>query len=378
MVACPECGSTRIVKNGLRVLSDGSETQLLRCRDCGRNFLENYIRFFKERGERQLCTILKEAKKLDPATEIKTVVEEENKQQEIKGKIIELCFYMQKQDYAKSTIQLNNTALNVLIKRGADLANPESVKEILSNSKVWSENRKRNIINAYSLLLKIQGIKWEKPKVKMSRGFPFIPKKEELDNLIAGCGKKLSAFLQLLEETAMRCGEAKRLMWINIDLENNIITLNAPEKGLKPRMWKVSPKLLAMLNCLPRVSEKVFGDGPITSMKTTFIKSRKRLAFKLQNPRMLKISFHKFRHWKATMLYHKTKDPYYVKNFLGHKSLKSTEICINIEHSLFEAGPDDAFTARVAEKPEEVKTLLEAGFECVCQKDNLIFLRKRK
>jgi len=30
------------------------------------------------------------------------------------------------------------------------------------------------------------------------------------------------------------------------------------------------------------------------------------------------------------------------------------------------------------EKPEEVKSLLEAGFEYVCQKDNLIFLRKRK
>jgi hypothetical protein len=73
----------------------------------------------------------------------------------------------------------------------------------------------------------------------------------------------------------------------------------------------------------------------------------------------------------------KTKDPYYVKNFLGHKSLKSTEICINIEHTLFEAS-DDAFTVKVAEKPEEVKSLLEIGFEYVCQKDNLIFLRKRK
>jgi hypothetical protein len=78
------------------------------------------------------------------------------------------------------------------------------------------------------------------------------------------------------------------------------------------------------------------------------------------------------------MLYHKTKDPYYVKNFLGHKSLKSTEIYINIEHTLFETGDDDAFTVRVTEKAEYVKTLLESGFEYVCQKDTLIFLRKRK
>jgi predicted RNA binding protein YcfA (HicA-like mRNA interferase family) len=30
------------------------------------------------------------------------------------------------------------------------------------------------------------------------------------------------------------------------------------------------------------------------------------------------------------------------------------------------------------EKAEEIKTLLETGFEYVCQKDSLVFLRKRK
>ncbi len=34
--------------------------------------------------------------------------------------------------------------------------------------------------------------------------------------------------------------------------------------------------------------------------------------------------------------------------------------------------------AKVTEKSEEIKTLLEVGFEYVCQKDSLIFLRKRK
>jgi integrase len=105
---------------------------------------------------------------------------------------------------------------------------------------------------------------------------------------------------------------------------------------------------------------------------------RKRLAETLQNPRLLRISFHTFRHWKATWLYHQTKDPYYVQHFLGHKKLTSTEIYINIEHTLFEAGANDEFTVKVAEKPEEIKALLELGFEYVLQKDNLIFLRKRR
>jgi integrase len=132
-----------------------------------------------------------------------------------------------------------------------------------------------------------------------------------------------------------------------------------------------------MLNNLPRESQRLFGEGPITSMKTTFIKARRRLAAKLQNPRLVKISFHTFRHWKATTLYHQTKDPYYVKDFLGHKSLKNTEIYINIEHTIFEPTSED-WTAKVVQQPDEVKSLLEVGFEYVCQKDELIFLRKRK
>jgi integrase len=113
-------------------------------------------------------------------------------------------------------------------------------------------------------------------------------------------------------------------------------------------------------------------------MKSAWIDARTGLAETLQSPRLLRISFHTFRHWKATMLYHQTKDPYHVQHFLGHKKLESIEIYINIEHTLFEAGANDEFTVKVAEKPEEIKALLEVGFEYVLQKDNLIFLRKRK
>jgi integrase len=437
-LSCPECASSKLYRAGFRYLSNGHAIQRWLCRNCGYRFSESSVKVdvagkiskmlhsrnnndevrvaswnssnkkvddclsfalgedvsshntstiekdlyglpFYNRSN-QVCA-QKDAKNLNPTSKIeKPLGVEKNhlkKAQQIKGKIVELLVYMKRQGYAESTIRLNRIALKVLQERGADLSDPDSVKDSIARQKAWSENRKRNVINAYTLFLKIQGLKWEKPKVKISRNFPFIPTEEELDSLIAGSGKKNASFLQTLKETAMRAGEAKRLMWINIDFEKNMITLNNPEKGSNPRMWKVSPKVIAMLNALPRNSEKVFGESSLHSMKTTFIKSRKRLGTKLQNPRLLRITFHTFRHWKATMLYHKTKDPYYVKNFLGHKSLKSTEIYINIEHTLFEPS-DDAFTVKVAEKPEEVKALLEIGFEYVCQKDNLIFLRKRK
>jgi integrase len=296
---------------------------------------------------------------------------------EVKGKIVEFAFWMQKQNYSAETIRLNTSILRVLSERGANILDTEDVKKVIS-MQPWSDNRRRNAICAYSLFLKLNGRQWEKPKCKVTPKIPFIPTENEIDALISSSGKKLSTFLLLLKETAMRCGEAKRLLWTDVDFERSIIVLNAPEKNSNPRMWRVSQELIVMLRNLPKEkSRKVFGEASIYSMISMHLHARQRLAEKMQNPRFHRISFHTFRHWKATMEYHKTKDVFHVKNFLGHKSVKNTEIYINIENTLFEPSRDE-FTVRVVEKAEEVKGLLEVGFEYICQKDNLIFLRKRK
>lgn len=289
---------------------------------------------------------------------------------------LEYAWWLKKQGYKDETIRCDTNALRILEQRGATLLDAETVKDTISKQK-WSGNRKRNVINAYALYLKMHGLEWEKPRFQITQKMPFIPTESELDALIAGCGRKTSTFLQLLKETAIRSGEAKRLQWINLDIERRIVTLNDPEKNSNARMWKVSQKLVGMLEALPHNSQRIFGDGPINGLKSTFTRTRRRIADKLQNPRIASISLHTFRHWKATMLYHQTRDPYYVKSFLGHKSLRSTEIYINIEKTLFEPGSDE-FTVKATDKPEEIKMLLETGFEYVCQKDDLAFLRKRK
>jgi integrase len=293
---------------------------------------------------------------------------------------------MQKQGYDPETTRGWLSCLKALVSENANILDIESVKEILAKDTLkktprWGENRRRNIINAYTLFLRFSKMhvwdRWEKPKCRITRRFPFVPTEQEIDALIAGSGKKNAAFAQLQKETAMRPGEAKILQWINIDSERNIITLNEPEKGSNPRMWKVSSKLIGMLNPLPKTSEQVF-PGSLKSMKTTWNKTRKRLAENLQNPRLKKITLYTLRHWKATTEYHRTKDIVYVQQLLGHKEIKNTMIYINIEHAIFGASESDEFTVRVTEKPEEIKDLLQVGFEYVCQKDNLMFLRKRK
>jgi len=158
------------------------------------------------------------------------------------------------------------------------------------------------------MFVKFNKMSWEKPRCVVAEKFPFVPTEQEIDTLISASGKKLSTFLLLLKETAMRRGEAKRLEWINVDSERNTITLNEPEKHSNPRIWKVISQLIAQLNALPKNSSKVFGDCRMDSLKSAFLHLRKKQANKLQNPRLLNIGFHTFRHWKATMLIHRTKD----------------------------------------------------------------------
>ena len=183
-------------------------------------------------------------------------------------------------------------------------------------------------------------------------------------------------FLQLLKETAMRTGEANRLEWSNIDFERRLITLNKPEKNSQARIFKVSSTLISMLKALPKTHKQVFISS-LESRKSTFYHTRKVAVRKLQSPRLLHISFHTFRHWKATMLYHKTKDILYVKEFLGHKKIDNTLLYIQLERALFDETTDE-FTVKVAKKPGDIKALLEVGFEYICQKDDLRFFCKRK
>jgi len=73
----------------------------------------------------------------------------------------------------------------------------------------------------------------------------------------------------------------------------------------------------------------------------------------------------------------KTQDILYVKQFLGHHKLGSTMKYIDIGKAIY-GQLSEEFAVRVAEKPDEIKKLLKAGFEYVCEKDKLLFFRKRK
>ncbi|MEM3694873.1 MAG: site-specific integrase, partial [Candidatus Bathyarchaeia archaeon] len=292
---------------------------------------------------------------------------------EIKGKLVEFAWWMKREGYADNTITRRVRLLKTLTRRGANILDPESVKDTIAMQDSWNPKTKELAVEAYSCLLKMLGKTWSPPRFMKVEKLPFIPTKEELDQLIAACNKKVAAFLQLLMETGMRSGEAWRLKWTDFDFTQCVVRV-PPEKGGKPRQLKISEKVIAMLKGLPSwgACDKPF-PGSLRHFARAFVRNRAKAASKLGNPRVNQITFHTFRHWKATTEYHRTKDLLYVKELLGHRSILSTMTYTQ----LVNFGEDD-FTCKVAKSIDEVKELVEAGFEYVCDYEGLKVFRKRK
>ncbi len=290
-----------------------------------------------------------------------------------KSKLFEFAWYMKKDGLKESTIEPRIRLLAVLVKRGGNLQNPESIKEVIARQDSWCDGRKANAVNVYTPFLKMLGLKWNPPTYRRVRKLPFIPAETELDQLIAGCGRKTATFLQMLKETGARCGEIWRLKWTDIDLQNSIATIT-PEKGSDPRQFKISHKLIAMLNALPMENVRIW-KAKLKTIRRTFQYARARIANVTKNPRLRRITFHTFRHWKATMEYHKTKDILHVMRMLGHRNINNTlryTQLINME--------DDEFTSKVATTVEEARALVESGFEYITEfrEEGVKIFRKRK
>jgi integrase/ribosomal protein L37AE/L43A len=436
---CPECGSTRLYRDGLRYLKDDSAIQRWLCRDCSRRFskpaLQPQVKVdvggkilkgphpqadhadrlsrrrdlsFEERlghlslasredvgshnpsqstivekplnksfpyySGYRVCASKREAKNLAKVMETRQeIAQREGTAQaaDIKGKIVEFLWHLKKEAYSPRTIEVYGKRLRQ-IAEDCDISNPENVKEYVGNKQTWNNSTKLLTVEVYKTFANFTNIPFKPPKYRQEEKIPFIPTEKELDALIAGSGKKTSSLLQLLKETGMRIGEAKNLTWTEIDLENLQITLNHPEKNGKPRVFKISPKLSAMLNALPKDKE-----GPFRSCQTNlyrnFESQRKQLANKLQNSRLLRITFHTFRHWKATMEYHKTKDILHVMQLLGHRNIKNTLVYTQLVN--FES---DDYHSATAGTVEEARKLVETGFEYVCTHNDIMLFRKRK
>ena len=374
-LACPSCGSERLYKDGLRYLGNGETVQRWLCRVCGYRFSESSLNNcqtnMQSDAHQKAVKLLVEAEK---ALEKRAAGATETSQAvDVKGALVQFMWWLKKEGYSDATAQTRLKLVKQLAKEGCNIFNPEDVKKAIAAHDSWSQGHKQVVVQAYNSFAEMLGVKWQPPEYKHVKGLPFIPLENELDALISGCTRKVAASLQLLKETGMRIGEAWRLKWIDLDEEQNLIRCRA-EKGGNPRVFKVSAKLIGMLKALPKNNEYVFGGSSLSGHRWSFDRQKRRLAHKLQNPRLLNITFHTFRHWKATMEYHKTKDILHVKQLLGHRNINSTLVytqLINFEK--------DEFYSATAKTVEEARQLVESGFEYICTTpENIMLFRKRK
>jgi len=170
------------------------------------------------------------------------------------------------------------------------------------------------------------------------------------------------------------------LTWLkvlDIDLTKGTVCIT----GAKHTMGGIGKLTTQTLSMLTKYILKKHLNGndrlfPIKSdhFSDVYRRLRNKLAEKFQDPTYKTIRLYDFRHFKASIEYHKTNSPYHVKQILRHKDIRSTDRYIH----LFEQMPNDEFHCATATSIQEATNLIENGFEYVTEIDGTKLFRKRK
>jgi len=287
--------------------------------------------------------------------------------------IINYALHMKRNGKAEQSIKRYVSILTQLSKC-ANLRNPEEIKTVLANLK-WKDTTKRMTTYVLKAFYEYLKIPYVMPQYKINRELPFIPTEEELDLLIASSNITTATRIQILKETGARIGELDLLEWTHVDTQRKTIYITGI-KGSNSRILPLSNKAISMLSHIERTDNHVFKTKR-EGFRKTFQTLRQRLTTQHNNPRLSKIHFHTFRHWKGTTEYHKTRDIYHVRNVLGHRNINNTLLYITLENALYQTANDE-WICKTATNVNEASQLIENGFQYVTEMDGLKIFRKRK
>jgi integrase len=373
-VVCPECGSNKSWKDGIRTTKYGIVQRYV-CRECSYRFsdtnlsqsampepLQHFCRLPLNMPSSSLskCQI-----GVSQPKAAKNLVRAETKQEALresdtKGQIVNFAWHLKKLGRTDETIRTYTKYVEILSKYG-DINNPENIKGVIATH-FKNKTTKRLVCCSYDAFTEFNGLLWEKPHYKAEHKQVFIPTEQELSIIINNGRKDIFAFSLFLYETGARFNEAERLEWADINHERKQITIKSSKNG-KARTIPVSKKLIELLQSLPKIENQknVFPKRARNSRRTSFRRKMMNLAMIHNNPRLLEIHFHTFRHCKALREYHKTKSMQHVKRILGHSSIMTTQRYVELYEELYDNKPIE-YICEIATNIHEAKKLLEQGF----------------
>ena len=197
ILKCPECGSSRVFHDGFRnaplTALSNEPIQRFRCADYGHRWSEHTSLNVQD-NNKPSSQISAKAKNLASTQKIKICVERERHpptENEIRAtpKIENLLVQLKNDGKAKSTIRNYQIYLGLLLKKGANLFDPENTKAVLADMTVQQVS-KRLCASMLNTWFDFNNIYWRKPTYYRDSKIPYIPTEEEIDQLIAGIGKK--------------------------------------------------------------------------------------------------------------------------------------------------------------------------------------------
>jgi integrase len=283
--------------------------------------------------------------------------------------------WMKKEAYADSTIKYTAKRLKHL-QKNCTLANPEVIKTFVAN-KQCTNGYKESLIEAYAIYMKSIGQEWNQPFYQRYDRPIKVPTAEKIDMLISQASPRMALILSISKDLGTRPIELTWLKVSDIDLQNRLVNITGA-KHTVGRVGKLKPNTLEMLKqyILKKhlnANERLF-KCKSKNISEQYRRLRNKLAEKLQDPTFRTIRLYDFRHFKASVEYHKTKSLMHVKALLGHKDIRTT---VRYVH-LFESMSNDEYHCSTAKNFKEATNLIENGFEYITEMDGLKLFRKRK
>jgi integrase len=282
--------------------------------------------------------------------------------------------WMKKNAYEDTTIKATAKRLKHL-QNNSLLADPETIKTFIANKKC-SNGFKETLIETYDIYMRSINQQWNKPFYERYDKMPKIPTEEHINMLISNASPRMALFLSMSKDLGTRPIELTWLKVADINLQNGTVNITGAKHTIG-RNGKLKTNTLEMLK--QYINKKHLNQDnrifPTESenISESYRRLRNALAKKLQDPTIQQIRLYDFRHFKATMEYHKTKDLLHVKQLLGHKDLRTT-----LRYTqLIDFGTEE-FHSATAKTVEEAAKLIEQGFDYVTEIDGIKLFRKRK